>query len=156
MAQRLTEHRYSIILSGMKKARYTYRCYPTPAQAQVLARTMGCARFAYNWALATQREARRAGLKPPSIPELGRALTQLKKDPKHTWLAEASCVPLQQALRDLGCAWTNFFGKRAKAPSFKKKQAKQSICYTTQRGFTLKGQSFTLGRMKEPLEERTA
>lgn len=140
----------------MKKARYTYRCYPTPAQAQVLARTMGCARFAYNWALATQREARRAGLKPPSIPELGRALTQLKKDPKHTWLAEASCVPLQQALRDLGCAWTNFFGKRAKAPSFKKKQAKQSICYTTQRGFTLKGQSFTLGRMKEPLEERTA
>ena len=35
-----------------QKRAYRYRCYPTPTQAAVLARTFGCARFVYNWALA--------------------------------------------------------------------------------------------------------
>ena len=37
---------------GMHQKRaYQYRCYPTPSQRQTLARTFGCARFVYNWAL---------------------------------------------------------------------------------------------------------
>jgi putative transposase len=38
---------------------YLYRCYPTPSQRQTLARTFGCARFVYNWALALRRDAYR-------------------------------------------------------------------------------------------------
>ncbi|HEU4855093.1 MAG TPA: helix-turn-helix domain-containing protein, partial [Nitrosospira sp.] len=30
------------------KRAYKFRFYPTPQQAEVLARTFGCARFAYN------------------------------------------------------------------------------------------------------------
>jgi putative transposase len=32
--------------------RYRYRCYPSPAQQQALARTFGCARVVWNDALA--------------------------------------------------------------------------------------------------------
>ena len=34
-----------------QKRAYKYRVYPTPEQKQILARTFGCARFVYNWAL---------------------------------------------------------------------------------------------------------
>jgi transposase len=33
------------------KRAYKYRLYPTEEQKRVLARTFGCARFVYNWAL---------------------------------------------------------------------------------------------------------
>ena len=39
------------------KRAYRYRFYPTPEQAAVLARTFGCARFVYNWALRLRTDA---------------------------------------------------------------------------------------------------
>ena len=80
----------------------------------------------YNWGLAAQRDAYKAGDKQPSVAALDRALTQLKRTPEFVWLLEVSTVPLQQSLRDLGTAWSNFFGKRAKSPSFKK-SARQAV-----------------------------
>ena len=38
-----------------QKRAYQYRCYPTPSQRQTLGRTFGCARFVYNWALASRQ-----------------------------------------------------------------------------------------------------
>ena len=40
-----------------QKRAYRYRCYPTPAQAAVLARTFGSARYVYNWALRLRTDA---------------------------------------------------------------------------------------------------
>ena len=40
-----------------QKRAYRYRCYPTTTQAAVLARTFGCARFVYNWALRLRTDA---------------------------------------------------------------------------------------------------
>jgi len=34
------------------KIRWAFRCYPTPAQERILARTFGCCRFVYNHFLA--------------------------------------------------------------------------------------------------------
>jgi putative transposase len=34
-----------------QKRAFRYRFYPIPKQAAVLARTFGCARYVYNWAL---------------------------------------------------------------------------------------------------------
>ena len=42
-----------------QKRAYLYRCYPTPSQRHMLARTFGCARFVYNWALRLSSEAYR-------------------------------------------------------------------------------------------------
>ena len=41
-----------------QKRAYKYRFYPTPAQAQTLARTFGCVRYVYNWGLRTRTDAR--------------------------------------------------------------------------------------------------
>jgi Helix-turn-helix domain len=43
--------------AGKQKRAYQYRCYPTHEQEQVLARTFGCVRFVYNWALRKKTDA---------------------------------------------------------------------------------------------------
>jgi putative transposase len=111
------------------KLRWTFRCYPTPEQEQHLARTFGCCRYVYNWALNERTKAFQGGSKM-NYAQSSAALTTLKKDPDHLWLNEVSSVPTQQALRHLQTAFKNFFEKRSGYPSFKKKQGTQSAEYT--------------------------
>src|SRR5208283_5342804 len=56
--------------------------------------------------------------------------TELKKAEETKWLNEVSSVPVQQTLRHLQGAFSNFFEKVAKYPTFKKKDGKQSAEYT--------------------------
>ncbi len=137
----------------MKTAQYAYRFYPTDEQKHQLANTFGCARFVFNWGLAAQLDARKAGEKMPGSTALDRALTQLKKTKGFAWLKDVSCVPLQQSLRDLSSAWTNCFEGRAKRPRFKRKFSKQSARYT-RRGFSIKDGEVCLAKMDEPLDIR--
>lgn len=116
------------------KQRWTFRCYPTPEQEQILARTFGCARFVYNRFLA-ERTAAYARGERMNYSQSSAALTALKKDVDFAWLNEVSSVPTQQALRHLQTAFRNFFEKRASYPSFKRKDGKQSAEYTRS-GFT--------------------
>ena len=116
------------------KSRWTFRCYPTPEQEQHLARTFGCVRFVWNWALRARTDAFRAGERM-GYPATDKALTALKATPEHVWLKEVSSVCLQQALRDLQTAFSNFFAKRAAYPAFKRKEARQSANYT-ENGFS--------------------
>jgi len=111
------------------KSRWTFRCYPTPEQAAHLNRTFGCARFVWNWALRLRSDGWRNGERI-GYPATDKALTALKATPEHAWLNEVSSVCLQQALRDLQVAYSNFFDKRAAYPSFKRKEARQSANYT--------------------------
>ncbi len=116
------------------KTRWTFRCYPTPEQELHLNRTFGCVRFVWNWALRARTDAFRNGERM-GYPATDKALTALKATPEHVWLNEVSSVCLQQALRDLQVAFSNFFDKRAAYPSFKRKEARQSANYT-ERGFS--------------------
>lgn len=116
------------------KSRWTFRCYPTPEQERHLARTFGCVRFVWNWALRARSDAFRAGERM-GYPATDKALTLLKQQPETAWLHEVSSVCLQQALRDLQVAFSNFFDKRAAYPSFKRKEARQAANYT-ERGFS--------------------
>lgn len=116
------------------KSRWTFRCYPTPEQEQHLARTFGCVRFVWNWALRARTDAFRAGERM-GYPATDKALTALKATPEHVWLNEVSSVCLQQSLRGLQVAFSNFFDKRAAYPAFKRKEARQSANYT-ERGFS--------------------
>lgn len=100
--------------------RWTYRCYPTPAQEIILARTFGCVRYVYNWGLSARTKAFRDGNRM-SYADTDKALTVLKRQTETVWLNEVSSVPLQQALRDLQSAFSSFFAKRTGYPSFKKK-----------------------------------
>ena len=116
------------------KSRWTFRCYPTPEQEQHLARTFGCVRFVWNWALRARTDAFRAGERM-GYPATDKALTLLKQQPETAWLNEVSSVCLQQALRDLQVAFSSFFDKRTAYPTFKRKEARQSANYT-ERGFS--------------------
>lgn len=116
------------------KARWTFRCYPTPEQAEHLNRTFGCVRHVWNWALRLRSDATRAGERI-GYAETDRRLTILKTQPDRIWLNEVSSVCLQQALRDQQQAFAHFFDKRARYPVFKRKAARQSANYTSQ-GFT--------------------
>jgi len=65
-----------------------------------------------------------------SYADSDRALTLLKRKPETAWLNEISSVPLQQSLRDLQQAFSNFFAKRTGYPNFKKKGTAGSARYT--------------------------
>ncbi len=134
----------------MTKRAYKYRFYPTPDQTHNLACTFGCTRFVYNWALNRHKRAYfDHGLKL-STKDVSAAITALKKEEGTAWLKEVSSVPLQQALRHLDAAYTNFFEGRADYPTFKKKHGEQSASYTNN-AFTLHGSKLTLAKHTEPL-----
>lgn len=111
------------------KLRWTFRCYPTPEQERVLARTFGCCRFVYNRFLAERTAAFQRGERM-NYAQSSAALTKLKRDPDYAWLNEVSSVPVQQSLRHLQAAFRNFFKKRSSYPRFKRKRDKQSAEYT--------------------------
>ncbi|MCX4909490.1 RNA-guided endonuclease TnpB family protein [Streptomyces sp. NBC_00878] len=135
------------------KRAFKYRCYPTDAQAAELSRTFGCVRKVYNMALAARTEAwtrqERVNYNATSA-----MLTTWKKTEELAYLNEVSSVPLQQTLRHLQTAFTNFFGKRAKYPRFKsRKKSRKSAEYTTS-GFRFRDGQLTLAKMAEPLDIR--
>jgi len=136
-----------------QKRAYQYRVYPTDEQKHLLARTFGCARFVYNWALRLRTDAYYKENKRIGYHETSALLTQLKQQEEYAWLTEVSSVPTQQALRHLDKAFRNFFEGRAKYPIFKKRRNQQSAEYTTS-AFKWDGTSLTLAKMTEPLDIR--
>ena len=105
----------------MTQKAFKYRFYPTSEQETLLRRTMGCARLVYNKALAARTEAWYERQERVGYAETSTMLTQWKKQGDLQFLNEVSCVPVQQGLRHLQTAFTNFFAGRAKYPNFKKK-----------------------------------
>jgi transposase, IS605 OrfB family, central region len=132
---------------------YRYRFYPTPEQESLLRRTVGCCRFVYNRALALRQEAWAQRQKKLTGYDLIKKITEWKKDPETEWLKEVSNVPLQQAVNDLEVAYQNFFAKRAKYPSFKRKSSGGS-CRFTEYGFRIKNGEVWLAKTKAPLDIR--
>lgn len=135
------------------KRAYRFRFYPTPEQEMILAKTFGCARFAYNYMLRLRTDAWFKEKKRVGYHETSALLTELKKTPEYAWLHEVSSVPVQQALRHLQNAFTNFFAKRAAYPTFKRKDGPQSAEYTTS-AFKWDGRALKLAKMDAPLAIR--
>ncbi len=135
----------------MRRA-YKYRFYPTDAQATELLRTFGCVRKVYNLALEARAAAWRSEQRRVSYEQTSAMLTQWKKTPELTFLTLVSSVPVQQALRHLHAAFTNFFNKRARYPRYKsRKKSRQSAEYTRS-GFRWRDGQLTLAKMTEPLD----
>lgn len=135
------------------KRAYRFRFYPTPEQEMILAKTFGCARFAYNHMLRLRTDAWFKEQKRVGYHETSALLTKLKKTPEYAWLNEVSSVPVQQALRHLQTAFNNFFAKRAAYPTFKRKDGPQSAEYTTS-AFKWDGRALKLAKMDAPLAIR--
>ncbi len=136
-----------------QKRAYRYRFYPTPEQATTLARTFGCARYVYNWALRLRSDAFAERHTRLGYMETSAALTELKREPEKAWLNEVSSVPLQRALRHLDSAFRAFFEGRAKYPTFKKKHGKQAATYASSAfSWDVSTRTLTLAKLDAPLE----
>jgi putative transposase len=134
------------------KRAFKYRFYPTDAQAAELSRTFGCVRKVYNMTLAARTEAWTLRRERVNYNATSAMLTAWKKTEELAFLNDVSSVPLQQCLRHLQTAFTNFFAKRAKYPRFKsKKKSRKSAEYTSS-AFRFRDGELTLAKMAQPLD----
>ncbi|MDM7947938.1 MAG: transposase [Oceanibaculum nanhaiense] len=100
-----------------------YRLYPTPEQADQLARFAGACRFVWNLALEQRRDHwrafRRVHGRVISYADQANELPALKVEAP--WLKEVPSQALQQALKDLDRAFANWFAGRASYPRPRKR-----------------------------------
>lgn len=108
---------------------YKFRIYPNKTQKKQIEKIFGCTRFVYNFFLAKSEEDYKQGNKFSSTYDNQKILTSMKKDPKFEFLKQSDSQALNQAIANLGLAYSRFFKKLADRPKFKKKSHDQS--YTT-------------------------
>lgn len=108
---------------------YQFELKPNGVQQRLMRRFAGSCRFVYNKALALQKERYGRGEKKLGYAGLCKLLTGWRNSADTAWLADAPVHPLQQTLKDLERAYSNFFTKRADFPRFKKKGRSESFRY---------------------------
>lgn len=94
-------------------------------QQTYFAKACGVARFSYNWALnywevLYQAHKANSTLPQPTEGLLRKELNKIKRSQFPFMLEVTKCAP-QQAIKDLGQAFKNFWEKRAGYPQFRKK-----------------------------------
>ena len=100
---------------------FKFELQPNGEQGRSMRRFAGSCRFVFNKALALQIANYEAGGKFIGYVAMAKLLTGWRNGTETPWLADAPVHPLQQTLKDLERAYTNFFAKRADFPRFKKK-----------------------------------
>ena len=106
---------------------YKFRIYPTTEQQIALAKSFGCCRWYWNYALNLCQQTYTETGKGLSRNVIQGLLPSLKKE--HPWLKDAYSQCLQYVALNLSTAYKNFFEKRAKSPRFKSKKGRQSISF---------------------------
>ena len=107
---------------------YKYRIYPTDEQKVLFAKTFGCCRFVYNWALNLKIEAYKLEKKSVAYKEVqDRMVNELKKE--NQWLTEVNSQALLNSIRNLDTAYKNFFRDTHAVgfPRFKSRKNRQSF-----------------------------
>jgi putative transposase len=122
---------------------YQFELRPNGEQLRNLRQFAGSCRFVYNKALAInigryERKEKRLG-----YAGLCALLPNWKTE--HRFLSDVPAQALQQALKNLERAYTNFFQKRADFPKFKKKNQRES--FRIPQGFEVDNSN---GRIKLP------
>ena len=119
-----------MFLNGyMANRAFEFRIYPNRAQKELLAKTFGCVRLVYNHYLDRKKQLWEESKQSMSYNACAKDLTSLKKEKE--FLKEVDSIALQQSLRHLDTAYSNFFKRKDNGyPRFKsKRRGKQS--YTT-------------------------
>ncbi|MGL4666281.1 MAG: RNA-guided endonuclease InsQ/TnpB family protein [Clostridium butyricum] len=106
---------------------------PNNKQKSKMIQSASVARFAYNWALAKQRESYDNSGKFLSNFDLRKKFTQLKKQYEYKWLNNYSNDITKQAIKDACISYNRFFKGISKFPKFKcKKKSKPSFYIDTE------------------------
>ena len=103
------------------------RLLPTKEQEELMLKSIGCSRFAYNWALNRCNELYQQGVKY-NMSNIRKEFTQLKKQDEFKWLNEVSITTMVESMRNLDKAFKQFFKIKQGYPKFKtKRKSKQSF-----------------------------
>jgi putative transposase len=120
---------------------FKFELRPNGQQLRNLRQFAGSCRFVYNRALALNVERYEKKEKRLGYAGLCALLPNWKME--HEFLSAVPAQALQQSLKNLECAYTNFFRKRADFPKFKKKGQRES--FRIPQGFEIDNQN---GRIK--------
>lgn len=109
------------------------RIYPSSVQKQFISKQFGCCRKVYNLLLDYKKTEWEQNNKFIGIKELGKYLTDLKKQTDYSYLNEVHSKVLQQSMQDLNTAYNNFFNslktsKPVGYPRFKTKHDNRQSC----------------------------
>lgn len=105
------------------------RLKPNNKQLTKLFQYAGCARFAYNWAIAREQENYKQGNKFLSHYDLRKKFAQLKKLPEYQWLNKISSNATNQGITDACNAYQKFFKGKCGRPKFKSKKSSSPSFY---------------------------
>ena len=126
---------------------------PNNKQTSKLWMYSNTARFAYNWAIAREKENYKAGNKFISDNDLRKEFTALKKTPEYRWLNRISNNVTKQAIKDACDAYKKFFKGLSKYQKFKSRKFSTPSFYqdTAKISFTethVKVEGFSSSRKK--------
>jgi len=125
---------------------YKFRIYPNNEQIQLIEKTIGCARFVYNYCLAQQKKDEyywtvvenmvKTGVLPEnqwkgqffSKFDAIKILPELKSN--HLFLKEVDSIALQASIENLGEGYRRYYKKLSDHPKFKSKK-REVKAYTT-------------------------
>jgi len=98
------------------------RIYPDRNQEELLRKSCGVKRFAFNWALNEWDKLYRSGEKPSAY-SIRNEFVKLKKHEGYSWLKEVSKETYANAILEMGEAWKKYFKRLSKGkPKFKSKR----------------------------------
>lgn len=95
---------------------------PNNVQQTKMFQYAGASRFAFNWALAKEKENYENSGKFISDNELRKEFTRLRNSDEYTWLLNISNNVTKQAIKDACIAYKNFFKGSQRYPKFKSKK----------------------------------
>ncbi|WP_214721384.1 IS200/IS605 family element RNA-guided endonuclease TnpB [Exiguobacterium sp. s192] len=104
----------------LKHKAYKFRIYPTKEQEILIAKTMGCSRFVFNYFLSKWDETYKATGKGLSYGSCSKEIPMLKQE--FDWLKEVDSHSLQSSAKHLTDPYDRFFKKQNKRPRFKSKR----------------------------------
>lgn len=105
------------------------RLIPTKKQEELMFKSIGVARFTYNWGLSKWKELYALGDKPNATALKKLFNNTVKKDEAYKWLYEVSGQVTAQAFKDLNTAFKNFFKGTSDYPKFKTKRKSTKSFY---------------------------
>ena len=95
---------------------------PNNIQKTKMFQYAGASRFAYNWALAREKENYEKGGRFIPDTELRKEFTRLRNSDEYAWLLNVSNNVTKQAIKDACSAYKNFFKGLQRYPRFKAKK----------------------------------
>jgi len=111
---------------------FKFELMPAGEQQRQMRRFAGSCRFVFNKALALQKERYEQGEKKLGYAGLCKLLTEWRNSTETAWLADAPVHPLQQALKDLERAYSNFLPNAPTSRVSRRKAGRTASAIPTQ------------------------